>query len=319
MSKKVVLITGVAGFIGSNLARDLIAGGYHVRGIDNLSAGLKENIPAGVEFLQADIRDAATHECYQGVDALFHLAAKNCLADCVADPVAAADINVRGTAIVLEAARRAHVRKLIYSDTSAEYEGITVFPTPEDHVAPEGIYAVTKRGGALLCESFARLHGLNITMLRYFNVYGPCQDWRRTIPPVMSAFILKLLRGEQPVIYGSGEKRRDFIYVDDVNAVHRLVLEDARTDGQVYNVGSGTNHSVREMYDLIAAILGSSIQPRMAPDLPGEATTTLADCSRLRALGWKPATDMRAGLQQSIEYIRRQVLGAASCGEVRCA
>jgi len=286
--------------------------------LDNLTAGLLDNVPKGVEFHNGDIRDSETAALYRGVDTVFHLAAKNCLADCVKDPTAAADINVRGTTMVLEAVRNAGVRKLVYSDSSAEYEGITRFPTPEDDVAPESIYAVTKRGGALLCEAFARLYSTKLTMLRYFNVYGPYQDWRRSIPPVMSAFMLHLLRGESPVIYGNGEKRRDFIYVDDVNAVHRLVLEDERTDGHVYNVGTGTNHSVNEMFNIIAELLGSDLRPRYLPDLPGEAQTTLADSSRLKALGWMPQVDLNLGLKRSLEYIQQQVLPQSRSEGVSC-
>ena len=145
-------------------------------------------------------------------------------------------------------------------------------------------------------------------VLRYFNVYGPAQDWRRVVPPVMSAFIIRMLQGEPPVIYGTGEKRRDFIYVDDVNALHRLILEDVRSAGRVFNVGTGTNFSVNEIYQLIEGILNTGIKPIYKPDLPGEAQITLADISSARQLGWVPQVEIREGLSRSIQYIREKVL-----------
>ncbi len=307
-----VLITGVAGFIGSNLSRRLLEAGYEVCGIDDLTAGTRENVPAGVRLHVADIRAPAIHGLFSGVDTVFHLAAKNCLPDCLAHPVEASDINVTGTVNVLEAARRAGVRKLIYADTSAEYEGIEQLPTRVDQVCPVGPYAVSKRGGALFCESYRRLHGMNITILRYFNVYGPAQDWRRMIPPVMSAFILKLLRGEPPIIYGSGRKRRDFIYVDDVNEFHLQVMSDPRTDGHTFNVGSGTNYSVLEVYELIEGMLHTGLQPVHKPDLPGEAEATLADISDALALGWRPRVGIEEGVQRSVDYIREKVMEEAA-------
>ena len=303
-----VLITGVAGFIGSNLARRLLEAGHEVCGIDDFTAGTPENVPAGVRLHIADIRAPEVHALFSGVDTVFHLAAKNCLADCLAHPVETSDINVTGTVNVLEAARRAGVRRFIYADTSAEYEGVEQLPTRVDRVCPLSPYAVSKCGGALFCESYRRLFGMNITTLRYFNVYGPAQDWRRVIPPVMSAFILKLLRGERPIIYGSGRKRRDFIYVDDVNEFHLRVMSDPRTDGSTFNVGSGTNYSVLEIYELIEGMLQTGLRPLHKPDLPGEAEATLAEISEALALGWRSCVGIEEGVQRSIDYIREKVM-----------
>src|SRR5712691_2252604 len=186
-----ILITGVAGFIGSNLATRLVANGAEVVGIDNLSAGLRENVHPAVRFHHEDIRSRGIATLFEHADAVVHLAAKNCLADCLADPVETAEINVAGTANVLEAARCAGVLKLIYADTSAEYEGILDFPSRVDRVAPLSVYARSKRAGAMFCEAYAEFHGLRTTVVRFFNVYGPAQDWRRTIPPLMSAFAIK--------------------------------------------------------------------------------------------------------------------------------
>ena len=303
-----VLITGAAGFIGSNLAARLLQEGCTVSGLDNLSARTKENLDPRVQLHVRDIWEENLSDLFRGIDTVFHLAAKNCLSDCLQNPLETSDINVKGTVNILEHARKAGIRKLIYADTSAEYEGIPELPSRVDRVAPIGPYAVSKRGGALFCESFRQMFGMNITALRYFNVYGPAQDWRRVIPPVMSAFIIKLLQGEAPVIYGTGEKRRDFIYVDDVNDFHLLAMRDDRTNGRTYNVGSGVNHSIKEIYDLIEKRLHTGIQPLFKKDLPGEAHATCADISEGESLGWKPKTDIHQGLEKSIAYIQQKVL-----------
>ena len=131
------------------------------------------------------------------------------------------------------------MRKFIYADTSAEYEGIHEFPTTEERIRPIGVYAASKHGGATFCESYRQLYGMNVTIVRYFNVYGPAQDWRRVVPPVMSSFIIRMLQRERPIIYGTGEKRRDFIYVDDVNDLHLVILEDSRADGRDFQYRIG--------------------------------------------------------------------------------
>lgn len=307
-----VVITGVAGFIGSNLADRLLAEGYRVVGVDDLSYGVLEQVPAGVEFHRLDIRDPGVERVLSGAAAIFHLAAKNCIYDCQVDPVETCSINVLGTVNLFEAARRAGVRRVIYAESSALYEGSSRLPTPESEESPESFYAVSKVAGRRFAEAYARFHGLETTALRYFCVYGPRQDYRRTIPPVMSAFILKLLRGERPTIYGTGEKRRDFVYVDDVNDFHLLCLTDRRTVGGVYNLGSGRSHSVREIYDLIRGLLGVELEPEYAADLPGEAEETLAEITAARSLGWEPRVGLEEGLRRSIEYIREHVLEAGT-------
>lgn len=316
MDKK-ILITGIAGFIGSNLAKRLLEESENTRkfeiiGIDNLSAGTLENIPEGVNFFKIDIRDKEIFSLFNGVDVVFHLAAKNCLIDCLNNPIETSDINISGTVNVLEASKAGGVKKFIYADTSAEYEGIYDFPSKIEKVHPIGTYAVSKRAGALFCESYQRLFGLNVTVLRYFNVYGPAQDWRRVIPPAMSAFIIKLLKGERPIIYGTGEKRRDFIYVDDVNDFHLNVIENDDTIGKTYNVGSGVNYSVTEIYQFIKEELKTGIKPIYREDLPGEAEITLADISDSIVLGWKPKTDIKEGLKKSIEYIKGKVINESN-------
>ena len=303
-----ILITGVAGFIGSNLAVRLLAEGFRVIGLDNLAYGREEQIPEGVEFHLGDVRSLDIYPLFQGVEVVFHLAAKNCIADCQIDPVETADINVRGTVNVFEAAKRAGVKKIIYAESSSVYEGSPLLPTPEHAEAPESFYAVSKMATMYFANAYRRHYGLQSTALRYFCVYGARQDYRRTIPPVFSAFIIKLLKNEAPTIYGTGEKRRDFIHVDDINDFHLLCITDPRTDGEIYNLGSGTNNSISEIFAEVADLLHSDLAPIHQPDLPGEAQITLADITKAKALGWSPKVSLRQGLQSSIDYIKGEMM-----------
>jgi nucleoside-diphosphate-sugar epimerase len=287
-----VVVTGVAGFIGSNLAERLLAAGWSVTGIDNLAYGVIEQIPAGVDFHKADIRHAGLEKLLRGADALFHLAAKNCISDCELAPVETYDINVTGSVNVFEAARAVGLRRIVYAESSALYEGSSVIPTPESEEHPRSHYALSKLAFRVSADGYARNHGMQLTALRYFNVYGPRQDYRRTIPPLMSAFIMHLLRGTRPTIYGDGTKRRDFVYVDDVNDFHMQCLADERTIGRTLNLGGGASYSVSDILARLQKILGTNVTPIHKPDLPGEAIETRGDIAAARALGWTPRVDL---------------------------
>jgi len=308
MSKTRILITGVAGFIGSNLA-DLLArkSGYEIIGIDNLSYGIKEQVPREVDFYKLDIRSKVIYPLFNNIDFVFHFAAKNCINDCHIDPVETSDINVTGSVNVFEASRIAGVKKIIYAESSALYEGCDILPTPESEVHPQSFYALSKISSMYFAEGYARFHKITFTALRYFCVYGPRQDYRRTIPPVFSSFIIKLLNGEQPAIFGTGEKRRDFIHIDDINDFHLQCMEDDRTTGKVFNLGSGTNNSINEIYEIISNLLNSDMKPLYKPDLPGEAFANLADITEAKKLGWSPKVSLKEGLQTSVDFIKREI------------
>ncbi len=313
-----ILITGVAGFIGSNLADHLLREYRHHRrgtqnsplkiiGIDNLSYGAREQIPKDVEFYKMDIRSKDIYPLFVGVDYVFHLAAKNCLSDCQDDPVQTADINVTGTVNVFEAAKMAKVKKVIYAETSALYEGSRKFPTPESEIKPESVYANSKVASMYFAEAYKKFFKMKFTALRYFNVYGPRQDYRRTIPPIMSAFIIRLLAHQPPIIYGTGEKKRDFVYVDDVNDFHILCIKNSSTDGKVFNVGSGQCYSILDIYNFVCDFLGVKISPVYKENLVWEAEDTLANITQAKKLGWKPKTDIREGLTRMISYIQDEI------------
>ena len=305
-----ILITGVAGFIGSNLAEYLLRDGHEIIGIDNLSYGLIEQVPSKVNFHQIDILNKSIYSLFDGVDIVFHLAAKNCIADCQLDPFETTAINVSGSVNVFESAKKSNVKKVIYAESSALYEGTTSFPSQEKDEAPESFYAISKMASKLFADTYNRFSNLHTIALRYFNVYGPKQDYRRSIPPLMCAFIIKLLKGEQPVIYGDGTKRRDFIYIDDVNRFHELLINKRSVTGGTYNIGSGLNYSILEVYEMIKKLINTDVIPEHKPDLPGEAFQNLADISAARSLGWQPRVKLEDGLKLSIEYIRKNVLQA---------
>jgi len=308
MAKTNVLITGVAGFIGSNLAERLLRDGkYEVIGIDNLSYGVKEQIPDGVKFYEIDIRDNSIYKVFKNVNFVFHFAAKNCINDCQIDPIETADINVTGSLNVFEASRLASVKKVIYAESSALYEDSEQLPTPEWDIKPRTFYALSKLSSMQFAEAYTRFHGLIFTALRYFCVYGPRQDYRRTIPPVFSSFIINLLKEEQPTIFGNGEKRRDFIHVDDINDFHIRCMEDPLTDRKVFNLGSGVNYSINEIYQSIASLLKSDRKPLYLDDLPGEAIANLADITEAQKLDWFPKIGLEEGLQTSINFIREEL------------
>lgn len=303
-----ILITGVAGFIGSNLADLLIKNNFDVVGIDNLSYGVSEQIPKGVVFHQEDIRDKKIHNLFSEVEYVFHLAAKNSIIDCENDPIETSDINVNGTINVFNAALKKNVKKVIYAESSAVYEGSKNLPSKESDVSPNSVYAKSKMATNRIANKYSQSKGLVTTGLRYFNVYGPKQDYRRTIPPVFSAFIINLLKGKQPTIFGDGSKKRDFIYVDDVNDFHLMCIENSDTNNEVFNIGSGKNYSIKYIYEEIKKILQSDINPIFGKNLDFEAQENLASIDKANSIGWTPKIDLNTGLKRSIDYIKKNVI-----------
>ena len=303
-----ILITGVAGFIGSNLADLLIKNNFDVVGIDNLSYGVSEQIPKGVIFHQEDIRDKKIHNLFSDVEYVFHLAAKNSIIDCENDPIETSDINVNGTINVFNAALKKNVKKVIYAESSAVYEGSKNLPSKESDVSPNSVYAKSKMATNRIANKYSQSKGLVTTGLRYFNVYGPKQDYRRTIPPVFSAFIINLLKGKQPTIFGDGSKKRDFIYVDDVNDFHLMCIENSDTNNEVFNIGSGKNYSIKYIYEEIKKILQSDINPIFGKNLDFEAQENLANIDKANSIGWTPKIDLNTGLKRSIDYIKKNVI-----------
>ena len=302
-----ILVTGIAGFIGSNLADRLVNEGHSVIGIDDLSAGILEQVPKKIDFHKLDIRSKEIYPLFNGVEAVYHLAAKNSIPECQKYPIETADVNVTGTLNVFEAAKAANVDRIIYAESSAIYEGTKTLPTPEADFAPRTFYAITKAADHLFAKAYQEFYGLKMVGLRYLNAYGPRQDYRRTVPPFIVNKIILLLKGEKPWIFGNGSKRRDYIHVDDINDFHLKCLTDDRTLGKVFNLGSGNNYSMLEVIGIMQDLIGTHLDVEFRPDVAGEAQAKLGDITEARKIGWEPKTPLRDGLADMIEYIKKEV------------
>ena len=294
---KKILITGVSGFVGSNLARRLLEKGYTVIGIDPVREGRRNKAPEGVTLHAVDIRTKEIYPFFEGVDTVFHLAAKNDLIACQEDPVETMDINVHGTANVFEASRRAGVKKVIFSSSSAVEEG-------EERL--KGFYAISKVACESVADGYRAAFGLNYVLLRYFNLYGPGQDYTRSHPPVMSAFIVKILKNERPILYeGYETNKRDFIYVDDIQDFHLLCVEDDRVNNKLFRLGSGKSLSMKEVWETVKRVTGSTLEPIIRTPLQNDTpTATLADIAEAAKLGWKAKTSLEDGLRTQFEWLK---------------
>ena len=318
MSK--VLITGIAGFIGSSLARVLLAEGAQVRGLDNLSTGTIQNIEEilpRIDFRHADILDShAINSACEGVDYVFHEAAIPSVPISIQNPMETNRTNLEGTLSMLEASRRASVRRLIYAASSAVYGDSPDLPKVES-MLPEPIspYAVQKAAGEHYLRSYSRIYGLETVSLRYFNVFGPRQDPSSPYSGVLAKFITQMLANEEPTIFGDGEASRDFTFIDNVvqanikvcRAPAKLVV------GRAFNIATGYGVTLNEAYREIRRIIGYSGPVRYAPERAGDIRHSVADISAARAaFGYEVITQFEAGLEGTISWYRE--VTAADCG-----
>lgn len=304
------LVTGGAGFIGSNLVDALVARGDEVVVIDNLTTGRRDNlddaIDRGVELVEADIRELADIvEIVQArkPEAIFHLAARIDVRRSIRDPAGDAEGNVLGTINMLEAARTAGVGRFVNTSTGgAIYGDAETLPTSEAQPpAPKAPYGQSKLAAEGYCELFNRLHGLSTVTLRYGNVYGPRQDPLGEAG-VMAIYCGRLLSGGQPTIYGDGLQTRDYVYVGDVIGAN---LAAATSDsGGAFNVGRGVQTTIMEVVEALAGLGKGAFEPRHAPERQGEVRRSALDASRAeKELGWRAEVSVPEGLARTIGFL----------------
>lgn len=304
------LITGIAGFIGSSIAHALVAQGHEVRGIDNLSTGRMENLAEirdSVAFQLADIQDMqAMQTACEGMDYVIHQAALASVPRSVKDPLTSHESNINGTLNVLLAARDANVKRIVYAASSSAYGDQPTQPKHEEmSPAPMSPYAVQKLTCEYYIQAFCKVYGMEGICLRYFNIFGPRQAADSPYSGVIAQFIYKMMAGETPVIHGDGLVSRDFTFI--ANAVNANLLACVAPSnvatGRVFNVGTGHSHTLNDLYEHLASILGFAAKPLYDAPRTGDVQHSLASIDRARAeLGYDPQADFHAGLEKTVAW-----------------
>lgn len=302
------LVTGGAGFIGSNIVDELLRRGHNVTVLDDFSSGKEENLShalAKIRLIRGNICDLeAAREACEGADYVLHLAARTSVPRSVKDPIETNHVNIDGTLNILVAARDAQVRRVVYAASSAAYGETPTLPKtesmPPDPISP---YGVSKLVGEMYAKVFGRSYGLENVSIRFFNVFGPRQDPSSQYSGVLSRFILAMLEGSAPVIYGDGEQSRDFTYVDNVVDISLRACEAPGVSGKVFNGGTGARISLNDVLRVLGDIIGSPVRARYDPPRPGDILHSQADI-RLAGefLGYSPRVAFEEGLHRTWKW-----------------
>mgnify|MGYP000920168923 FL=1 len=303
-----VVITGGAGFIGSNLAERLASNGCSVRIIDDLSTGRLVNVDpllreGKVSLVQGSILDRSLlRKAFNGADYVLHQAALPSVTRSVKDPLLTNEVNVDGTLNVLMEARDAKVKKVVMASSSSVYGDTPVLPKREDMTPnPRSPYAISKLTGEHYCRVFSELYGLSTVCLRYFNVFGPRQDPRSDYAAVIPRFITSVLEGRPPMIHGDGSQTRDFTFVQDVVSANILAM-GSDVEG-AFNIAGGRQTSVEELVRAIIRTMGADVEPVKGPRRPGDVLHSVADVSAARdAFGYRPEHSLEEGLEVTIRW-----------------
>ncbi len=312
------LVTGGAGFIGSHLARRLVEQGREVRVLDNLATGFPDNladIRGSLEFIEGNIQDSVTmSRAVKGVDYVFHLAALPSVQRSIQYPLESESVNALGTLQVLESARKAKVRRLIYASSSSAYGNTPTLPKREDQTPnPLSPYAISKLTGERYCQIYYNLHGLETVCLRYFNVFGPRQDPDSPYAAVIPLFIRALLNGLEPVVFGNGEQTRDFTFVSNAVDANLCAASAEGAPGMVFNVACQQRTSLNELLRTIGNICNISPQAKYSDPRPGDVLDSMADITLARKiLGYTPAITLAEGLKKTCEWYREELKKIAS-------
>jgi nucleoside-diphosphate-sugar epimerase len=308
----VYLVTGGAGFIGSNIVEELLKRSHEVRVVDNLITGKRENIEPfldKIEFLEEDIRDYETcRRAVSKVDFVLHQAALPSVTRSIEDPILANDINVNGTLNLLLASNEEKVRRFVFASSSSVYGDDPTLPKKEDNQGnPLSPYGLTKLVGEKYCKVFSVIYGLPTVCLRYFNIFGPHQDPASQYAAVIPSFISKMLGGKKPTIFGDGEQSRDFTFVGNVVEANILATEVENISGEVFNVGCGEKTTVNSLAAKINEILNTDIEPDYDQPRPGDIKHSFADISKAKqGIKFEPLVDFREGLERTIRWYQER-------------
>jgi UDP-N-acetylglucosamine/UDP-N-acetyl-alpha-D-glucosaminouronate 4-epimerase len=304
------VVTGGAGFIGSNTVDELVRRGHSVVVLDDLSSGKEENLADSrnkISFIKGSITDLeAVRKAMQEADYVLHLAARTSVPRSVKDPLETNRTNVDGTLNVLVAARDAKVKRIVFAASSSAYGETPTLPKVET-MPPEPIspYGVTKYVGELYAQTFGRAYGLENVSLRYFNIFGPRQDPASPYSGVLAKFCTAFLEETQPVIFGDGEQTRDFTYVDNAVAANLLACEAPNASGKVFNIGVGGRFSLNQTVELLRNISGTQLQAKYDPPRDGDIRDSQADITQARELlGYEPQVDFEQGLRRTFDWYR---------------
>lgn len=313
MSERTCLVTGGAGFIGSHLAEALVRRGDRVRVLDNLSTGQRENLAsflAEIEFIEGDLNDLTLVErAVRGVECVFHQAALPSVPLSLQRPLDTHRHCATATVHLLDAARRAGVRRVVYAASSSAY-GDQPFVSLRESDLPHPLspYAAAKLAGEYYCQAYFHSFGLETVGLRYFNVFGPRQDPLSPYSAVIPLFITAMLQGRQPIIYGDGRQTRDFSYVANMVHGNLLAAEADGVAGRIINLANGRSTDLLTLLAALNRLLGLSVQPRHEPPRVGDVRDSMADITQARRLlGYEVQVDFEEGLRRSIDYYRSQV------------
>jgi nucleoside-diphosphate-sugar epimerase len=303
-----VLVTGGAGFIGSNLARALLDRGDEVRVLDNFSTGNRANLEGlDVEIVEGELRSyERVHNAVRGVDVVYHLGALGSVPRSVQDPLTSSAVNIEGTLNVLLAARDEGIRRVVFSSSTSVYGSTRELPTSEDSPPdPISPYGVAKLAAERYCISFSRVYeSFESVVLRYFNVFGPRQSPFSQYAAVVPRFVVAIAAGEEIEIHGDGEQSRDFTYVGNVVDATIRAGEAQGASGEIFKVAAGSPASVNRIADTIGEILGKPVTRRTLPSRAGDIRDSWADLGKSeRILGYRPSVDLREGLQRTVEAL----------------
>jgi UDP-N-acetylglucosamine/UDP-N-acetyl-alpha-D-glucosaminouronate 4-epimerase len=302
-----VLVTGGAGFIGSNLVAALLERGDEVRVLDNFSTGSRANLAAlgrDVDVVEGDLRSyERVHTAVRGAEVVFHQGALGSVPRSVQDPLSSTAVNVEGTLNVLLAARDEGIRRIVAASSSSVYGDGGTFPRAESQ-APNPIspYAVAKLAAERFCVSFTRVYGIETVALRYFNVFGPRQDPSSQYAAVVPRFIRLIADGEPVTVHGDGGQSRDFTYVENVVRANLLAAEAVDAAGRVLNIATGSAETVEALADTIGRLLDRAVEKTYGPAQPGDVRESWADVSAAReAIGYEPLVGFEEGLRRTID------------------